>query len=62
MTDSQLPQLVPSSLTSPPSVDAPVVARKVKPKTSREGVEEVPCLLSPESPGTIPAKAHRRGY
>jgi len=41
MTDSQLPQLVPSSLTSPPSVDAPVAARKVKPKTSREEVEEI---------------------
>ena len=41
MTDSQLPQLVPSSLTSPPVAEAPVVARKVKPKTSREEVEEI---------------------
>ena len=41
MTDSQLPQLVPSALTSSPAAEAPVVARKVKPKTSREEVEEI---------------------
>ena len=41
MTDSQLPQLVPSVLTSAPAVEVPVVARKVKPKTSREEVEEI---------------------
>lgn len=41
MTDSQLPQLVPSVLTSPSAVEAPVVARKAKPKTSREEVEEI---------------------
>lgn len=40
MTDSQLPQLVRSSLTSPSPVDAPVVARRVKPKTSREGARK----------------------
>lgn len=41
MTDSRLPQLVPSALTSSPAAEAPVVARKVKPKTSREEVEEI---------------------
>lgn len=41
MTDSQLPQLVPSALTSSPAAEAPMVARKVKPKTSREEVEEI---------------------
>ena len=61
-TDSQLLQLVPSALTSAAAVDALVATRMVKPKTSREEVEEVPCILSPESPGTIPVKAHRRGY
>jgi len=41
MTDSQLPELAPSALTSPGAVEAPVVARKIKPKTSREEVEEI---------------------
>lgn len=41
MTDSQLPELVPSALTSPEAVEAPVVARKIKPKMSREEVEEI---------------------
>ncbi|WCZ35520.1 MULTISPECIES: hypothetical protein [Corynebacterium] len=41
MTDSQLPQLVPSALTSSPAAEASMVARKVKPKTSREEVEEI---------------------
>lgn len=43
MTDSQLLQLVPSAA----AVDASVSTRMIKPKTSREGVEEVPCILSP---------------
>jgi len=33
--------LVPLALTSPPAVEAPVVAWKAKPKTSREEVEEI---------------------
>ena len=41
MTSPQLPELVSSELTSPPAVEAPVVARRVKPKTSREEVEEI---------------------
>ena len=41
MTSPQLPELVSSELTSPPTVEAPVVARRVKPKTSREEVEEI---------------------
>ena len=41
MTDLQLPQLVPSALTSSPAAEAPVVARRGKPKTSREEVEEI---------------------
>ena len=49
MTDSQLPQLVPSALTSSPAAEAPVVARKVKPKTSREEVEEI-LSLPPRGP------------
>ena len=47
MTDSRLLQLVPSALTSAAAVDASVSTRMIKPKTSREGVEEVPCILSP---------------
>lgn len=41
MTGPQLPELVPSALTSPPTVEAPVVARRVKPQRSREEVEEI---------------------
>ena len=41
MTGPQLPELVPLALTSPPAVEAPVVAWKAKPKTSREEVEEI---------------------
>ena len=41
MTSPQLPELVPSELTSPPTVEAPVVARRVKPQRSREEVEEI---------------------
>ena len=41
MTSPQLPELVPLALTSPPAVEAPVVAWKAKPKTSREEVEEI---------------------
>ena len=41
MTGPQLPELVPLALASPPTVEAPMVARKAKPKTSREEVEEV---------------------
>ncbi|MDK8799921.1 hypothetical protein [Corynebacterium coyleae] len=41
MTDSQLPQSVPSVLTSPSAVEVPVAARKVKSQTSREEVEEI---------------------
>lgn len=41
MTGPQLPELVPSELTSPPTVEAPVVARRVKPQRSREEVEEI---------------------
>ena len=47
MTDSRLLQLVPSALTSAAAVDASVSTRMIKPKMSREGVEEVPCILSP---------------
>jgi len=36
-----MPELVPSELTSPPTVEAPVVARRVKPQRSREEVEEI---------------------
>ena len=46
MTDSQLLQLVPPAA----AVEAAVATRMVKPKTSREGVEEVPCKLSPKAP------------
>ena len=41
MTSPQLPELVPLALTSPPAVEAPVVARRVKPQRSREEVEEI---------------------
>ena len=41
MTSPQMPELVPSELTSPPTVEAPVVARRVKPQRSREEVEEI---------------------
>ena len=41
MAGPQLPELVPLALASPPTVEAPMVARKAKPKTSREEVEEV---------------------
>lgn len=41
MTSPQLPELVPSELTSPLTVEAPVVARRVKPQRSREEVEEI---------------------
>ena len=41
MTGPQLPELVPLALASPPTVEAPMVARKAKPKTSREEVEEI---------------------
>ena len=41
MTGPQLPELVPLALTSPPAVEAPVVARRVKPQRSREEVEEI---------------------
>ena len=41
MTSPQLPELVSSELTSPPTVEAPVVARRVKPQRSREEVEEI---------------------
>ena len=41
MTGPQLPELVPLALTSPPAVEAPVVAWKAKPKPSREEVEEI---------------------
>lgn len=41
MTSPQLPELVPLALTSPPTVEAPVVARRVKPQRSREEVEEI---------------------
>ena len=41
MTSPQLPELVPSELTSPPTVEAPVVARRVKPQRPREEVEEI---------------------
>ena len=41
MTDSQLPQLVPSAVMSPRAVEASMAARKIEPKTSREEVEEI---------------------
>ena len=41
MTSPQLPELVPLALTSPPAVEPPVVARRVKPQRSREEVEEI---------------------
>ena len=41
MTGPQVPELGPLALTSPPAVEAPVVAWKAKPKTSREEVEEI---------------------
>ena len=41
MTDPQLPELVPSALTSPPTVATPVRTHGGKTKTSREEVKEI---------------------